>query len=98
MESWIKIHPRGGVLLLYIQAGASKTALAGLHGGRIKVKIKAPPRDGEANEAVVEYFSEVLGVAKAKIFLVCGESSRQKDLLVELPFDELIILGKQLLK
>lgn len=98
MESWIKNHPKGGVLLLHIQPGASKTELTGLHGDRIKVKIKAPPRDGEANAAVIEYFSEILKVAKAKIFLVRGESSRQKDLLVELPIDDLIILVKQLLK
>lgn len=98
MESWIKNHPKGTVLLLHIQPGASKTELAGIHGERIKVKIKAPPRDGEANAAVVDFFSEILETAKAKIFLIRGESSRQKDLLVELPAAEVTILVKQLLK
>jgi uncharacterized protein YggU (UPF0235/DUF167 family) len=84
MESWIKNHSKGGVLLLHIQPDASKTELSGLH--------------GEANEAVIELFSELLGIAKAKIFLIRGESSRQKDLLVELAAKELVILVKQLLK
>lgn len=83
----MKNHAKGTLLLLYIQPGASKSEISGVHGDRLKVKIKAPPRDGEANEALIELFTEVLGVGKSRIFLVRGESSRQKDLLVELPID-----------
>jgi uncharacterized protein (TIGR00251 family) len=81
---------------LYIQPGASSTEAFGEHDGRLKVKIKAPPRDGEANAAVIDYFSEILKIPKKKIFLIRGESSRQKDLLVELPTDKLIILLQEL--
>lgn len=92
MNSWLKKHERGTLLRLYIQPGASRSELSGVHGERLKVKIKAPPRDGEANEALIEFFSEVLKVPKAKIFLVRGESSRQKDLLVELSSDKVFTL------
>jgi uncharacterized protein len=98
MESWLKNHQNGTVLLLYIQPGASSTMIAGLHGDRLKVKIKAPPRDGEANQALQEYFSSVLNIAKSKVFLIRGESSRQKDLLVELSIEKVFILMKELLK
>jgi uncharacterized protein (TIGR00251 family) len=98
MESWIKNHPNGSVLLLHIQPGASRTELSGLHGDRIKVKIKAPPRDGEANSSLIEFFSELLKISKSKIFLIRGESSRQKDLLVELPMDKMVTLLQELLK
>jgi uncharacterized protein (TIGR00251 family) len=98
MESWLKNHQNGTVLLLYIQPGASSTMLSGLHGDRLKVKIKAPPRDGEANQALQEYFSSVLNIAKSKVFLIRGESSRQKDLLVELSIEKVSILMKELLK
>ena len=90
MESWLKNHDKGTLLLLYIQPGASRTIIAGVHGERLKVKIKAPPRDGEANQALGEYFSEVLGIPKSKIFLIRGESSRQKTILVELSLSEIL--------
>ncbi len=98
METWLKNHQNGTVLLLYIQPGASSTMLSGLHGDRLKIKIKAPPRDGEANQALQEYFSSVLNIAKSKVFLIRGESSRQKDLLVELSIEKVSILMKELLK
>ncbi len=98
METWLKNHQNGTVLLLYIQPGASSTMLSGLHGDRLKVKIKAPPRDGEANQALQEYFSLVLNIAKSKVFLIRGESSRQKDLLVELSIEKVSILMKEILK
>jgi uncharacterized protein (TIGR00251 family) len=98
MKSWLKNHEKGSLLLLHIQPGASKTELVGEHGDRLKVKIKAQPRDGEANAAVIDYFSEILKIPKKQIFLIRGESSRQKDLLVELSADKLIILLQELLK
>lgn len=83
--SWIKKHDKGTLINLYIQPGASKSELAGIHGDRLKVKIKAPPREGEANESLIEFIAEVLGISKAKVHLIRGKASRQKDLLVEVP-------------
>lgn len=98
MNSWLKNHPKGTLLLLYIQPGASSNEVSATHGERLKVKIKAPPRDGEANAGLISYLSEILKVSKAKIFLVRGESSRQKDILVELPLEKVTILVQELLK
>lgn len=97
MHPWLKTHPKGTLLQLYIQPGASSNQLAGIHGERLKVKIKAPPRDGEANEGVIDYLAEILSIPKAKIFLIRGESSRQKDVLVELPLNDVLILLRELL-
>jgi len=97
MNDWLKSHAQGSTLLLYVQPGASKTTIAGEHGGRLKLKISAPPRDGEANQAVIEFMAEILGVAKAKVHFIRGESSRQKDILVELPPEKIFILLKDLI-
>ena len=94
MKSWLKNHEKGSLLLLHIQPGASKTELVGEHGDRLKVKIMAQARDGEANAAVIDYFSEILKIPKKQIFLIRGESSRQKDLLLELSAEKLLILLK----
>ncbi len=97
MYSWIKNHPKGTLLQLYIQPGASVSELSGIHGERLKVKIKAPPRDGEANEELIRFMSEILKISKAGVFLIRGESSRQKDLLVELSLEKVTILLQELL-
>lgn len=47
------------------------------------VRVKEPPKEGKANEAVLRAIAEHFGVARRDVRLVSGESSRRK--LVELP-------------
>ena len=88
MSIWLKVHPKGCTLSLYIQPGASRSEISCLHGDRLKVKIKAPPVDGEANTALIEFMAETLGIAKRNVHLIHGETSRSKTLLVELPLEK----------
>lgn len=89
---WLRPHDKGTLISLHIQPGASKNEISGEHNQRLKIKIKAPPRDGEANEGLIEFMSEVLKISKKKIFLIQGESSRQKTILVELSLNEILTL------
>ena len=57
---------------------ASKCAIAGVHDGRIKVMLDAPPVDGKANEALVAFFSKLLGRPKRDVSILRGEKGRQK--------------------
>lgn len=84
MSHWLKVHPKGCTLSLYIQPGASRSEVSGLHGDRLKIKIKAPPVDGEANVALIEFISETLEIPKRSVHLIQGETSRQKTILVEI--------------
>lgn len=84
MESWLRPLSDGSLLFLYVQPGASSSGIVGVHGGRLKVKIKAPPRDGEANEELVTFLSDWLQVGKRSLMLIQGESSRYKTVRVEL--------------
>lgn len=54
-----------------------------LENGIIRVWVNAPPVDGEANDAVVKLFSKALKVAKGKIEIIRGHSSREKTLRIE---------------
>lgn len=96
MKPWLKKHPKGTLLEVYIQPGASNNSVVGTHGERLKIKIKAPPVDGEANQELVKFMGEYLGVSKSKVHLLKGESSRQKDILVELSPEEIISLRPEL--
>ena len=54
-------------LELYVQPGARKSEFAGEHGGRTKIRLAAPPVEGRANEALIEFLSE-------RLKRVCGEA------------------------
>jgi uncharacterized protein (TIGR00251 family) len=68
---------------VYVQPRASKTAVAGMHDGRLKIRLAAPPVDGAANAELVRFVAECLGVPKSEVRLVAGDSSRRK--LLEVP-------------
>ena len=73
------IPVRGGCLIrLHIQPRASRTEIAGRHGDALKLRIAAPPVDGEANEAVVRFLADRLGVPRSAVILERGASSRAK--------------------
>lgn len=85
-EPWAKDHEikgeKGVLLLLYIQPGASRTQIKGIHGDRLKISVQAPPVEGAANEAVIEFLSQWLKTPKSRIHLISGETSRQKNIWV----------------
>ncbi len=57
---------------------SSRNQLAGEQDGALKVKITAPPVDGEANQALVNFLAEYLKVAKKNIKIIKGETSKTK--------------------
>ena len=69
----------GGVeLQLHIQPRASRTEIAGVHGGSLKIRLAAPPVDGEANDELVRYLAKTLGVPKRSVTIVSGATGRRK--------------------
>jgi len=69
-------------LRLHVQPGASRTGIAGLHGDALKIRVAAPPADGRANRELLDYLAECLGVARNRIELIKGGSSRRKTVIV----------------
>lgn len=69
---------RGVKLPVYIQPNASKSEIIGPHNGALKIKIHAPPVDGKANKALIEFLSKVLNIPKKQVVLLKGESGRNK--------------------
>jgi len=70
-------------LAVYIQPGASKTEVAGMHDGLLKVRIAAPPVENAANRALIDFIAERLGVAKRCVRIVSGTTHRRKVLEVQ---------------
>jgi uncharacterized protein len=66
------------ILQLHVQLGASRSAFAGTHGERIKVRLAARAVDGKANEALIEFLASHYGVPKYRVKIIAGLKSRLK--------------------
>jgi uncharacterized protein (TIGR00251 family) len=61
------VNPRSG-----------KDALLDLRASPIRIKLTAPPVEGEANRALVKFFARLVGVPQKDVQIVSGQRSRQK--------------------
>jgi uncharacterized protein (TIGR00251 family) len=61
-----------------VQPRASKDEVAGVMGGALKVRLRAPALEDRANEALCEYLAEVLKTPKAAVRILSGHHSRSK--------------------
>ena len=63
----VKVHPR-----------AKKNGITGTLGEALKLSLTAPPVEGRANEACIEFFARLLKVPRSSITIASGQSSRLK--------------------
>jgi uncharacterized protein (TIGR00251 family) len=73
------------LLFCHLQPNASKNEFSGLHGDRLKLRIKAPPVDGKANALLIDWLSEEFAVAKNQVRIEQGELGRQKNIRICTP-------------
>ncbi len=79
---WLTDTPDGAVLSLRLIPRASKNAIQGEHGDALKIRLCAPPVDGAANAALIEFLSDTLSLPRARIRLLSGKTSRTKRVLL----------------
>lgn len=69
----------GAALAIRVTPKARRNAIVGvLDDGTIKIHLTAPPVEGQANQALLEFLSEVLDVPKSRLEIVAGHSGRDK--------------------
>jgi uncharacterized protein len=78
MTAWYVANGDCITLILHVQPGAKKTAIAGLHGDALKVRLHAPPVEGRANEALLRFIADFFKVPLRNVQLKQGEQSRHK--------------------
>jgi uncharacterized protein (TIGR00251 family) len=83
MPAWLREAGGAVTLELLIQPRASRTRVVGEHDGRLKVQLAAPPVDGEANAALVEFLAHALHVKRAEVTVLRGDTGRRKTVQVE---------------
>ena len=63
----VKVHPR-----------ARKNAITGTVGDALKLALTAPPVEGKANHAVIEFFADLFQIPRSSVTIASGETSRNK--------------------
>jgi uncharacterized protein (TIGR00251 family) len=63
----VKVHPR-----------ARKNAITGTMGDSLKLALTAPPVEGKANQAVLEFFADLFAIPRSSVTIASGETSRNK--------------------
>jgi uncharacterized protein (TIGR00251 family) len=74
--------PDGIRLRVRVQPRASRTGIAGASGDALRIRLQAPPVDGAANEALVRFLAETLGVSRPAVEIVSGLTSRSKTVAI----------------
>ena len=69
-------------LSVHATPGARRTEPAGAHGGALRVRLGAPPVDGKANAALIDWAAQAFGVPKAQVELLHGAAGRHKVLAI----------------
>jgi uncharacterized protein (TIGR00251 family) len=76
----ISIHdtPDGATFAIKVHPRARKNAITGELGGALKLSLTAPPVEGRANEACIEFLANLLKVPRSSVTIASGQSSRRK--------------------
>ena len=78
----IKKTDKGITLSLKILPNSSKNELI-KNDNELKVKITAPPVDGKANKALIEFLSKTFKIPKSYFEIIRGETSKEKVILIK---------------
>ena len=78
----VRAHPEGAALVVRVVPGASRSALAGLGGGALRVRVAAPAVEGKANAALLAFLAGQLGLRPRALRLALGERGREKVVVI----------------
>lgn len=81
----MKIYEKDGAVRLHahVQPRAARSEVVGEFGDAVKIRIAAPPVEGEANAELERFIARLVGVAKSQVQVVSGASSKQKVIAID---------------
>jgi len=81
LEFGVRDAPLGAVCSLVVTPKAGRTELIGGAGSSISIRVAAPPADGAANDAMIRFLADIVGISRSRLSVVSGASSRRKRVL-----------------
>ena len=82
---WWRRDGQRVVLELHVQPRAGRTGIAGVHSGRLRVRVAAAPVEDAANRELVAFLAKQFRVPRARVTLLSGAAARDKRVAVEAP-------------
>jgi len=79
----IKETADGVILQVHVVPRSAKSEVAGVHGDALKLRIAAPPVEGQANKECIRFLSDILGIRKKQVVIVGGSKSKNKTIAIE---------------
>lgn len=77
------------ILSVLVIPNASKTEIVGWVGDSVKIRLAAPPVDGKANQALIQFLQKLLRVSKEEIELVRGHAGKRKIVNISMAIEDL---------
>jgi uncharacterized protein len=79
VSDWSITETQGGVTFnVRVVPRSSRNQIVGVEGEALKIKLTAPPVEGAANAALIEFIAEWLGVRRSAVSIVSGDKARNK--------------------
>ena len=69
---------KGVTFAVKVQPRARKNEITGIVGDALKLALTAPPVEGKANQAVIEFFADLFDIPRTSVTIASGETSRNK--------------------
>lgn len=76
--SWFRLDGVDTIISVHAQPGAKRTEVQGLHGDALKIRVAAPPVEGQANAELQRFLAKAFAVRQRDVSLCSGELSRGK--------------------
>ena len=81
---YLHTEKSGDVLInVHVVVNAALTQADGIHDQALRVRLHAPPVDGKANQALLRWVADQLGIARSQLELVRGHTAKRKQLRVQ---------------
>jgi len=78
INNYFKISGNDIIIKVKIVPGSSKNKIIGIYNDSLKITITAPPVEGKANKKCIAYLAKYFNVAKSKIEIISGQTSKNK--------------------
>jgi uncharacterized protein (TIGR00251 family) len=79
----IKETEHGIILHVHVVPRSAKCEVSGVQGDALKLKITAPPVEGQANAECIRLLSDIMGIKKKQVRILGGHKSRKKTVAIE---------------
>jgi len=82
-HDWVRADGHGAILQVRVTPRAARTAIAGIRGRALSVRLTAPPVEGAANRELVIVLARALAVRPAAVTIAAGRHGRQKQVRID---------------